>query len=613
MFAVKKPTPASVTFNAHGLPVATDFDDIYFANADGLAESRYVFLQQNDLSTRLQQHPMPTFVIAESGFGTGLNLLATWQLFRQQARPGLRLHYISFERYPLAREAMQRALQAFPELAELSAELLAAYPAAAPGCQRFSLEHGRITVDLWLGDILELLPQWLPSAAGRVDAWYLDGFAPDKNPAMWQPQLFAAMATSAAATCSFATFTAAGFVRRGLQQAGFTVQRLKGFGHKREMLAGHMTSSRPPAPASPQQVTIIGAGIAAACAAHALQRRGVGVEVISTAVADGASGNAQGAVYPLLQGELSPISAFYLAAFGYAQHYYRQYLPALWQPVGVLQLAFNDERERRQRKIAGTEADRNYSDDTVQYLSSSQTQALWAELPALPSLYYPSAGWLPPPQAVATLLADSNHIKATVTAMKRNADGWLLQLHDGRQLQRSQVLLACGGDLRKWVEPYGLTLQNVRGQVSYVAANTLSAQCPMVVCYKGYFTPVYQGQHCVGASYARQFDEATASQLQEGDNAENLAVLRDNLQHPEWAQQFAITGARAALRNTTHDHMPVVGQLSEQLWICGGLGSRGFTSAPLLAEIFAAEVCGEPVPISADLRQRLQPQRLKRC
>jgi tRNA 5-methylaminomethyl-2-thiouridine biosynthesis bifunctional protein len=608
---VKKLIPATVTFNAHGLPVATEFDDIYFANADGLAESRYVFLQHNDLSTRWQQHPTQPFVIAESGFGTGLNLLATWQLLRQQQQPDLRLHYISFEKHPLQRQDLARALHAFPELAELAAELLAAYPAAAPGCQRCLLDGGRIVLDLWFGDILELLPQWLPTAGATVNAWYLDGFAPDKNPAMWQPQLFAAMAQSAAADCTFATFTAAGSVRRGLQQAGFVVHKHKGFGAKREMLAGRIEAAPTAVTADKvTHVTIIGGGIAAACAAHALQRQGIAVEVISSGIADGASGNAQGAVYPLLQGELSPTSEFFLAAFCYAQQFYRCYLPELWRPVGVLQLAYNQQRELRQAKITGPAAAGHYSSDTVAYWSAAQTQAHWHGLPALPSLYYPTAGWLPPRQAVPALLKSLTLQSARLTAFEPCTGGWQLTFSDGSQRQCATLLLACGGQLTELLEPFGVQLQNVRGQVSYVKANTVSASCPSVICYKGYFTPAHADQHCVGATYARQFDAASALQPRPTDDQDNLAVLADNLQQPSWAQQLQVVASRAALRNTTRDHLPIAGQLAQQLWVIGGLGSRGFTSAPLVAELIAAELAQQPLPLGADLRARLLPQRL---
>ncbi len=608
---MNKPTPATVTFNQHGAPVATAFDDIYFANSDGLAESRYVFLQHNDLSTRWQQHPSQRFVIAESGFGSGLNFLASWQLLRQQAPAELHLHYISFEKHPLQRDDLARALQAFPELAELTEQLLNAYPAAAPGCQRCLLDGGRIVLDLWLGDILELLPQWLPSASGSVNAWYLDGFAPDKNPSMWQAQLFAAMASSAASDCTFATFTAAGFVRRGLQQAGFTVQRHKGFGYKREMLAGRIAlASMPSSPQPVTSVTIIGGGIAAACAAHALQRQHIAVEIISSGIADGASGNAQGAVYPLLQGELSPISEFFLAAFAYAQQFYRCYLPQLWQPVGVLQLAFNQDREQRQAKIAGPTANGHYSTDTVQFYPPAQTQAHWHGLPPLPSLYYPAGGWLAPATAVQTLLHGLSVETATLTAVQAHGDGWQLRFADGSERHCTNVLLACGGQLTELLQPFALALQNVRGQVSYVSATAQSASCPSVICYKGYFTPAQHGHHCVGASYARQFDPTTALQPQAADDQHNLALLADNLQQPDWAQQLAVTAARASLRNTTRDHMPIAGQLAKGLWVIGGLGSRGFTSAPLVAEVIAAELAQQPLPLRAELRARLQPQRL---
>lgn len=605
------PSTAQIHFNPEGLPVATTFADIYFNPGDGLAESRYVFLQHNDLPARWQQHPRPTFVIAETGFGSGLNLLACWQALRQHAPSELRLHFISFEQFPLPAEVLPQIHQHFPELAALSRELCAAYQPTHQGCQRLLLDGGRVVVDLWLGDLLEQLPLWLPGALGRVDAWFLDGFAPDKNPRMWQPELYHAMAQSAQQTATFATFTAAGAVRRGLQAAGFHVERRKGFGHKREMLAGHISASSPLS-APPSRVTVIGGGIAAACAVIELQARGLRVEWLSPALADGASGNAQGAVYPLLQVEESPTSQLFLAAFAYAQQFYRNYCPQLWQPVGVLQLGFNAERQQRQQKIA----DGRYSKAMVEGLSASATQQLWPALPPLPSLHYPQAGWLPAAQVVAHLQQQSGltpTVIAPITALHMTTEGYQLHTQDGQRLQRPCLVLALGAGLQPLLQQGGWRSQNVRGQISQVAANAVSAGCPKVICYKGYFTPAWQGQHCLGATYARRFREEDARQPRQADDEENLALLQDNLAAVPWTTALTLQGSRAALRHTTHDHLPLLDQLDQQLWVFGGLGSRGFTSAPLLAALLAAELAQTPLPLSADLRRRLSVARLASC
>lgn len=603
---------AQIQFNEFGLPVATAFDDIYFTNENGLAESQYVFLQHNDLPERWQTHPQSNFVIAESGFGTGLNLLATWQLFLEHAPEHLSLHFISFEKFPLQHDDLRRALAAFPQLKTLTDELIAAYPSAEPGCHRRVLAQGRITLDIWVGDILTQLPLWLPHAQERVNAWYLDGFAPDKNPEMWQQPLYDAMASSAAAGCTFATFTAAGAVRRGLQQAGFAVTKAKGFGRKREMLRGTLPSNAPPeGPDHTTPITVVGGGIAAACTAVELQRAGYQVEVLTPGIADAASGNPQGAVYPLLHAQRSPLAEFFSVAFGYATHFYQQHTPAHWFPSGVVQLAYNEARQQRYQKVSAAVVDGGpgYDATTVQALDAAATQQLWPALPPYPSLYYPQGGWLRPGAVVQQLLQGvAQHSCAPLEAIEACPEGWLLRTEDGQAIRRERVVLACGAGLKQLLQPFSLALQNVRGQVTQVSASKTSATCPLVVCYKGYFTPVDQGQHCVGATYARDDEDLQARAT---DTAENLANLIDNLAPATWPTDLTACADRVALRNTTRDHLPMVGALAENLWVIGGLGSRGFTAAPLAASALVATLAQTPLPLPANLWQRLQPQRLQ--
>lgn len=607
-------THAQIHFNEFGMPVATAFDDIYFSNQDGLAESHYVFLQHNDLPQRWQSHPLDTFVVAESGFGTGLNFLATWQCFLEHAPTALKLHYISFEKFPLRQSDLQQALRAFPQLQALAQELLQAYPAAEPGCHRRVFANGRITLDLWLEDIHAALPQWLPHAHQTVDAWYLDGFAPDKNPGMWRASLYEAMASSGRPGATFATFTAAGAVRRGLQAAGFACEKVKGFGRKREMLRGHLPVAQAPAtPASsaaPREVTVIGGGIAAACSAFELQQAGYRVTVISAGIADAASGNPQGAVYPLLHAERSPLAEFFTQAFGYACQFYAQHCAQDWHPCGVVQLAYTSARDERYRKLSRglQEQGPGYDRQTVQWLSAAETQALWPQLPAYPSLFYPAGGWLRPAAVVASLLAKVQVEKRKLVGLQQTQQGWQLAFEDGSTRSCETVVLACGAALKPLLKPFAVPLQNVRGQVTQVKATEISESCPLVVCYKGYFTPAEQGLHCVGATYARDSEDV---QPRQADSDDNLANLCDNLAPATWPQTLTPVAERAAIRNTTRDHLPMVGELAPHLWVIGGLGSRGFTAAPLAACTLTAALRGKPLPMPAALWQRLQPQRLQ--
>lgn len=211
---------ATLDWRDGALPISTQFDDPYFSLANGLEETRHVFLAGNDLPTRLR----PGFQIAELGFGTGLNLLAT-----QIAARDVPIRYTSFEAYPMAATDIARALQAFPEAAMVADDFLAQW---AAGARRFQL--GAIAVEVVIGDARTTLPAW----QGRADAWYLDGFSPAKNPELWNEALMAEVARHTAPGGTFATYTAAGFVRRGLQAAGFAVERRKGHGHKRHMATG---------------------------------------------------------------------------------------------------------------------------------------------------------------------------------------------------------------------------------------------------------------------------------------------------------------------------------------------------------------------------------------
>jgi tRNA U34 5-methylaminomethyl-2-thiouridine-forming methyltransferase MnmC len=217
---------SGLEWRAGDLPVSTRFWDPYFSLDGGLNEARHVFLGGNDLPLRLR----PGFAVAELGFGTGLNMLALEMACRQANAPDP-VHFTSFEAYPLPAAAIRRALAAFPGALAIADPFLDAW---AAGARRFPL--GVLHVEVVEGDARDTLPHW----QGRADAWFLDGFAPARNPEMWAPELMAEVARHTAPGGTFATYTAAGFVRRGLEEAGFAVQRQPGYGRKRHMSTGRL-------------------------------------------------------------------------------------------------------------------------------------------------------------------------------------------------------------------------------------------------------------------------------------------------------------------------------------------------------------------------------------
>ncbi|WP_049645076.1 tRNA (5-methylaminomethyl-2-thiouridine)(34)-methyltransferase MnmD [Candidatus Rhodobacter oscarellae] len=207
------------------VPVSRRFDDPYFSLEDGVAETEHVFLRGNGIPQRFR----PGFHIAELGFGTGLNLLVAWRAWIDAGLEGP-LRFTSFEAFALSAEDMARALQAYPALAELAAPLVAAWESGQ------DLRTDTLHLNVVLGDARETLPEW----GGQADCWFLDGFAPAQNPELWEPALMAQVARHTAPEGSFATYTAAGAVRRALAEAGFSVERLPGFGRKRHMTAGRL-------------------------------------------------------------------------------------------------------------------------------------------------------------------------------------------------------------------------------------------------------------------------------------------------------------------------------------------------------------------------------------
>lgn len=240
-------TPASLYWQSDGTPVSELFEDIYFSSGEGLAETQHVFIGGNHLPERWQCFSQDSFVIGETGFGTGLNFLAVWaafKTFRQEhpAHPLKKLRFVSVEKFPVMPADLEKAYQRLPELSLLSQELISRYPKIEKGCHQVELGNGEILLELWFSDVQEMMTKRISllnrKTYPEINAWFLDGFAPSKNPQMWQQSLFDNIAQQSKEGTSIATFTAAGFVRRGLISAGFNMKKAKGFGRKKDMLTG---------------------------------------------------------------------------------------------------------------------------------------------------------------------------------------------------------------------------------------------------------------------------------------------------------------------------------------------------------------------------------------
>ncbi|KNC10108.1 FAD-dependent oxidoreductase [Klebsiella sp. RIT-PI-d] len=647
--------PANLDFNSEGTPVSRDFDDVYFSNDNGLEETRYVFLEGNQLLERFVNHPRACFIVAESGFGTGLNFLTLCQAFAdfRRAHPQAtlqRLHFISFEKFPLRAEDLRLAHQHWPELAPWAQQLQARWPLPFAGCHRLLLEEERVTLDLWFGDINEVSTTLDASLQQKVDAWFLDGFAPSKNPDMWTPQLFAAMARLARPGGTLATFTSAGFVRRGLQDAGFTMVKRKGFGRKREMLTGIMASTLPlisPAPwfartgTQKREVALTGGGIASALLALALLRRGWQVTLYceDAQPAEGASGNRQGALYPLLNAHDPALARFFPAAFTFARRLYDA-LPVTFDHdwCGVTQTAWDAKSQHKidQALALGLPPDLAIAVDAQDIVRTTGINTDCG------GIQYPLGGWLCPAQLTREALAlATRHGLRTVwqkslTTLEKVDAGWRLKFADGDEQHHQSMVLANGHKINQFAQTAPLALYAVGGQVSHIPTTPALSQLRQVLCYDGYLTPQdpHNKQHCIGASYHRGQDDVHYS---DADQQQNRQRLIDCFPDAAWTQEVDVSEghARCGVRCATRDHLPMIGNVPDyeatlstyvdlaerrenavsapvyaDLFMLGGLGSRGLCSAPLAAEILASQMSEEPVPLDADTLAALNPNRL---
>jgi tRNA 5-methylaminomethyl-2-thiouridine biosynthesis bifunctional protein len=638
---------AQLDWDEEGRPRSRAFDDVYFSLASGLDETLHVFIDQNRLRERFAaMAPGQRLVIGETGFGTGLNFFCAWQLFEQLAPAGARLHFVSVEKYPLTAADLQRALALWPALAPQANQLLAQYVAIHAGFQRLQFDAGRVTLTLLIGDALEQLPL----LDAQVDAWFLDGFAPARNPEMWSPELFAQLARLCAPGATLGTFTSTGWVRRSLKAAGFKMKRVPGIGHKWEVLRGEFLGWPEEVPPPPQakpwyarpaphsgdkHALVIGAGLAGCATAASLAARGWRVTLLERhhGVAQEASGNPQGVLYLKLSAHGTALSQLIVAGFGYTRRLLERLQRGVdWDGCGVLQLAFDAKESARQAKLAAA-----FPADLLHLLDRAGAQARAGV--ALPSggLFYPQGGWVHPPalcawQAARPGVALVAHQQ--VVELRQAGNQW--QAWDGEQClaEAPVVVLAGAAAVKDFAPAAALPLKRIRGQITRLPATADSAALATVVCAEGYVAPARLGEHTLGASFDFHSDDLTPTAAEHQSNLELLneisPPLRAALDPTEPLQ------GRAAFRCTSPDYLPIVGPLADPaafasayaplardarqvpdvacpwlhgLYVNSGHGSRGLITAPLSGELIAAWLEGEPLPLPRDVAEACHPNR----
>jgi tRNA 5-methylaminomethyl-2-thiouridine biosynthesis bifunctional protein len=629
-----------------GRPFSCRFGDVY-ASTDALAESEHIYIDGNQLKNRWKSFGRNFFSVGELGFGLGINFFLTWKLFLEIAPSDKILHFISAEAYPIHPDDLRKAYDLYPTISSQSKEFLEKYVAISPGAHRICLANGRVILTLLIGDAYTLWNDYHT----LVDAWMLDGFSPSCNPDMWQDSLCKVLGErSIPYETTLASFSVAGWIRKGLINHGFSIEKMEGHGKKRHITVGYYLETKQQqkwkAPwfcDMPQyakdHAIIVGAGISGATLANALARRGWNVTILEKEpnIAQGASGNRQGVFHFKPSIHHDPLQEFMSAAYSFALRESIEHRHA----CGVLQIAINSSEEYKMKAIL---ANRKY--EHLCYWLDKENSTYKIGLPLRHSgMFFSQSGWVHPYEWIQSLLTHPNiqvktGIEVNECVYNEKLDCWaVLKNHEGiNQAYHSKVLILANHDYaNQFSHTSWIPLKTIRGQVSRVTSTLISQKLSSVICSDHYLTPSVDEQHSLGASFRHQFDHLDATNNERIENISSLEhMLSDDVIKDFYIDHDDIKNDRVGLRTTSPDYLPILGAIpDEQLflsiyaklshdrklrlstpcpWLKGlyihcAHSARGLSSASLASEYIACQITGEPSPLLSRMDHFLMASR----
>jgi len=623
--------PAILSFAPDGTPLSSALSPALgdTHHTGSLARARHVFVDGNGLPGRWQGRHR--WVIVETGFGSGLNFLATWQAWRNDPARCDKLDFVSIEAHPFQAADLARLHAAWPELAPLAEALQQRWPALLPGIHRLHLDGGRVTLTLAFGDAPDLLPQ----LEAQADAFYLDGISPANSPERWSPAVFGQLARLAGPDASLAASSTAQHIQQSLEAAGFSLEHRAGHEGEHDMLAGRATPVGTPAattsPAGERRALVVGAGVAGTSVAERLAARGWQVSLIDEAdgPGQGASGNRAGVFRPLPSLDDNRLARITRAGFLYG----RRHLDALgeagqpvrWSPTGVLHLGRDAKQEGKQKAVVDAHQP---PADYLRFVDQQEASRLAGWPLDAGGWWFPGGGWIQPPSLCAANLAAGGAGITTFfgrrLARLDHQDGnWRAIDDQGTEIARAAVLvLANGVGIRALPQAASLPVRPARGQVSHLPANPGSAP-EVVVCRLGYVSPEVDGVRCAGATFVA--DDA-GTELRESEHQENLEKLDFILPGFSGAFDPATLDGRVGFRPASPDRLPMVGAIpavstaerttlladiprQPGLYAASGFGARGLVWASLVGELLASLIDGGPLPLERELVDALDPAR----
>lgn len=620
-------TPATLAFDDTGTPFSPAYGDRYHSAASGPGQARHVFLGGNGIPARWQGQRL--FTVLETGFGLGTNFFATWQAWRDHDHRPRRLHYVSIEKHPFDTAALARAHAAHPAWQSLSAQLLTQWPPLVPGIYRLVFENGGVVLTLALMDVEDAAD----ALRLRADAYFLDGFAPDRNPAMWSDRVIRRLARMANPDATAATWSTSAATRGTLAQAGFHVERAAGFPPKRHMTVARYAPpwrvAEPPS-AMPgehaREVLVIGAGLAGTSVADSLVRRGWRVALIDAGSGPGCGASSLASVFRVhVSPDDAPLSRLTRACAHLLSHRQQAHL----HRCGVALLSEDDaEYERMQRAVDNLTLPQDYAAT----MDADRLSALTGMPVARGGLWLPGGGHADAGALMQSMIGNAGtslslRFGRRVASLAREEGRWVARLANGELIASAPFAVLANATEALQFASIDHPLARTRGQIATLPATTVR-ELRAVVAGNGYVTPATDAGATAGATH----DDDAAGATSESSHREIAARVSNMIPSLRDTLKNVPAAGSVAFRCVTPDHLPVIGAMPDidaasalgaslpgialsklprvdGLYGAFGFGSRGLLWGPMSGEVIAALLEGEPLPVEAALAHAIDPGR----
>ena len=580
------------------------YDDIYFDKTDGVKEKEHVYLNANDLANRIKLSDK--LCIAELGFGTGLNFILTWRLWKKNRKPNSSLTYISFEKAPLSKKEMTRVYKKFKELNDFSDQLIQKLTDNYKTNRTIYFKSENINLILIYDDF-----SLLTNFHFKADIWFLDGFAPSKNPEVWDNSYYKNIYNRTNLKGSLSTFTSSGLVRRGLALAGFSVTKVSGFGQKREMLKAikiepdiklkvNLNYENTIGP-----VAIIGAGISGASLAYAFRKRNIECYIVekSSNVASGASGNKLALQMPKMTADNSPYGLMSLEAFTFSRNLAKE-LKAAPRSDGLILLPSRDREIIKFKKLLES----GWPNDLIQRYTDKINCFDIDNY-----IYMRSSGIVDNIKFIKRLIDGVkiffNFNVTKIKSTKNNSK--IIHNEQGNVLNAQTVIWANGYNITDICDK--IPIEPVSGQVTFLKSNPQTSKLKLNFSYGQFFSQSYKGFHQIGSSFNRN----TNVNFNQIDQNKNLSFIPEFLKQRIINSNVDLNEYRVSVRSSTKDRMPFFCNLNEikqnkyeNEYVLGGMGAWGFVYAPYYAELMVRELLNENPIINSKLDKLLRINRL---